>query len=94
MQAEWVTQMVTYMAARGLTFSEPSQAAEDAWTESVYADFARTLLAEANAWWVKTTTKPDGSVLRRTLVYVGGGPAYRKRCEEVAYCNYEGFELA
>ena len=94
LQAEWVTQMVTYMAARGLTFSEPSQAAEDAWTESVYADFARTLLAEANAWWVKTTTKPDGSVLRRTLVYVGGGPAYRKRCEEVAYCNYEGFELA
>lgn len=31
---------------------------------------------------------------RRTLVYVGGGPEYRKRCEEVAYGGYEGFELA
>ena len=94
LQAEWVSQMIIYMKARGLTYSEPSQAAEDAWTEAVYADFSRTLLAEANAWWVKVTNKPDGTVVRRTLVYVGGGPAYRKRCEEVAYCGYEGFELA
>ena len=94
LQAEWVTQMLVYMAARGFSFAEASQAAEDEWTESVYLDFSRTLLAEANAWWVKTTTKPDGSVLRRTLVHVGGGPEYRKRCEQVAYHDYEGFELA
>lgn len=94
LQAEWVTRMLTYMNERGLSYSEPSQAAEDQWTESVYADFARTLLAEANAWWVKVTNKPDGSVVRRTLVHVGGGPEYRRQCEEVAYCDYEGFELA
>ena len=94
LQAEWVTQMLVYLTAKGLSFAEPSQAAEDEWTESIYRDFARTLLAEANAWWVKTTTKPDGSVVRRTLVHVGGGPEYRKRCEQVAYHDYEGFELA
>ncbi len=94
LQAEWVTRMIDYMQERGLTVAEPTQAAEDQWTEEVYRDFARTLLAEANAWWVKTTTKPDGSVVRRTLVHVGGGPEYRKRCEQVAYCDYEGFELA
>jgi len=94
LQAEWVTRMISYMQDRGLTFAEPTKAAEDQWTEEVYRDFARTLLAEANAWWVKTTTKPDGSVVRRTLVHVGGGPEYRKRCEQVAYCDYEGFELA
>lgn len=94
LQAEWVTRMLTYMRDYGLSFAEPSQAAEEQWTAAVYADFARTLMADANAWWVKTTTKPDGSIVRRTLVYVGGGPEYRRRCEEVAYCNYEGFELA
>jgi cation diffusion facilitator CzcD-associated flavoprotein CzcO len=94
LQAEWVTQMLCYMTASGLSFSEPTQAAEDEWTELVYRDFARTLMADANAWWVKTTTKPDGTVVRRTLVYVGGGPEYRKRCEQVAYGGYEGFTLA
>lgn len=94
LQGEWVTRMISYMRDRGLTFSEPGEAAEKQWTEAVYADFARTLMADANAWWVKTTTKPDGTVERRTLVYVGGGPEYRKRCEEVAYSDYAGFELA
>ncbi|WCP11772.1 2-oxo-Delta(3)-4,5,5-trimethylcyclopentenylacetyl-CoA monooxygenase [Sphingobium sp. AntQ-1] len=94
LQGEWVTRMITYMQDRGLTFSEASEAAEAQWTEAVYADFARTLMADANAWWVKTTTKPDGSTVKRTLVYVGGGPEYRKRCEEVAYSDYAGFELA
>jgi cyclohexanone monooxygenase len=94
LQAEWVTQMIEYMDHRQLTVAEPSFAAETEWTEAVYADFARTLMADTNAWWIKTSTKPDGTVVRRTLVYVGGGPEYRKRCAEVAYSDYEGFELA
>ena len=94
LQAEWVTQMLVYMAARGLVCSEPSKAAEEQWTEAIYAEFARTLMADINSWWIKVTHKPDGSVVRRTLVYVGGGPEYRRRCEEVAYCDYEGFELS
>ncbi|ABD25923.1 Cyclohexanone monooxygenase [Novosphingobium aromaticivorans DSM 12444] len=94
LQAEWVLRMIAYMQARGLTSSEPSERAEQRWTEEVYRDFSRTLLAEANAWWVKTTERPDGTIERRTLVHVGGGPEYRKRCEQVAYKNYEGFEMA
>lgn len=94
LQAEWVTRMVSYMSNRGLTYSAPSEAAEAQWTEEIYRDFSRTLLAEANAWWVKVTEKPDGTIVRRTLVHVGGGPEYRKRCEQVAYCDYDGFELA
>jgi cation diffusion facilitator CzcD-associated flavoprotein CzcO len=94
LQAEWVAQMIDYMKHHNLTVSEPSLAAENEWTEAIYVEFARTLMANTNAWWVKTSTKPDGTVVRRTLVYVGGGPEYRKRCAEVAYADYEGFELA
>ena len=93
LQAEWVTRMLSYMRSHGFTYSQPTQAAEDKWTSAVYADFARTLMAETNAWWIKITHKPDGSVVRRPLVYVGGGPEYRKKCEESAYNSYEGFEL-
>lgn len=93
LQAEWVTNMMAYMRERGFVLSEPDQAAEDEWTKSIYADFARTLMADTNAWWIKTSVKPDGSVVKRTLVYVGGGPEYRKRCAEVAYADYAGFEL-
>ena len=94
LQAEWVTRMLAYLAANELTFSEPTQAAEDEWTESVYKDFARSLMAEGNAWWVKVVERPDGTVQRRTLVYVGGGAEYRKQCEQIAYNGYAGFELA
>ena len=94
LQAEWVTRMISYMKERGLTCAEPTEQAQDAWTEEVYRDFARTLLAEANAWWVKVVKKPDGTIERRSLVHVGGGPEYRKRCEQVAYRDYEGFEVA
>ena len=86
--------MLSYMKAHGLSYSEPTQAAEDKWTDAIYAEFARTLMADVNAWWVKETKRPDGSIVKRTLVYVGGGPEYRKRCEEVAYTGYDGFELA
>lgn len=93
LQAEWVTNMITYMEQRGLTLSQPTQAAEDEWTESIYREFERTLMADTNAWWIKTSVKPDGTVVKRTLVYVGGGPQYRERCAQVAYAHYEGFEL-
>jgi len=94
LQAEWVAQMLNYMTSRGLTYVQPSLAAEKRWTDQVYADFARTLIADANSWWIKVTHKPDGSVIRRTQIYVAGAPEYRKRCEEVAYHDYLGFELA
>lgn len=94
LQGEWVTRMVGYMKARGLTCSEPTERAQDEWTEEVYRDFSRTLLAEANAWWVRVVEKPDGTIERRALVHVGGGPEYRKRCEQVAYHDYQGFEMS
>lgn len=94
LQAEWVTAMIDYMETKGFTMSEPSIEAERDWTDSIYEDFARTLMAETNAWWIKTSVKPDGTVVRRTLVYVGGGPQYRRRCAQVAYAGYEGFELS
>jgi len=94
LQVEWVTRMIEYMRDHALTSCEPDVVAQDRWTDEVYRDFSRTLLSSSDAWWVRTVTKPDGTVQRRALIHVSGGPEYRKRCEEVAYNRYRGFVLA
>lgn len=94
LQVEWVTEMLGYMRAQRLTSSEPAAEYQDQWTQHVYEVYAKTLLAHSDAWWVKTTKNPDGTLTRRALIYVGGAPEYRERCAEVAAKGYQGFELA
>jgi (2,2,3-trimethyl-5-oxocyclopent-3-enyl)acetyl-CoA 1,5-monooxygenase len=93
LQVEWVTEMLEWMRQRALTCAEPVQAYQDEWTRQVYDIYSKTLLAESDAWWVKTTCNADGSITRRALIYVGGAPEYRTRCAEIAAKGYEGFSL-
>jgi cation diffusion facilitator CzcD-associated flavoprotein CzcO len=93
LQVEWVGKMLRDMRNRNLVFSEAQEEAQAKWTDQVYKDFARTLMVEGDAWWVKITNNPDGTQTRRALAYVGGGPEYRKICDRVAYNRYEGFVL-
>lgn len=93
LQAEWVARMIGYMRGRGLEYSEPDPQYQAQWTERVYDDFSKTLLANADAWWVKKKVLLDGTVQRRALVYVGGAPEYRAHCDTVASKGYEGFLL-
>lgn len=93
LQVEWVSRMIGYMHGRGLQYAEPRIEAQEQWTEQVYRVYAKTLLADSDAWWVKTTTNPDGTLRRRALIYVGGAPEYREFCEKVADAGYEGIEL-
>jgi len=76
-----------------LSYGEPETDAQEKWTQQVYEDFSKTLLTEADAWWVKVKTHPDGTQTRRAMVHVSGGPEYRKFCDEVASNDYEGFVL-
>ncbi|UUZ62710.1 hypothetical protein LP417_22720 [Polaromonas sp. P1-6] len=93
LQVEWVSQMLGYMRDHKLSYSEPEADAQEKWTQQVYEDFSKTLLTEADAWWVKVKTHPDGTQTRRAMVHVSGGPEYRKFCDEVASNDYEGFVL-
>ncbi|MES2512378.1 MAG: NAD(P)/FAD-dependent oxidoreductase [Pseudomonadota bacterium] len=93
LQVEWVSRMLGYMRDHKLVYSEPQEEAQDQWTKQVYEDFSKTLLTEADAWWVKVKNHPDGTQTRRAMVHVAGGPEYRKFCEEVAANDYEGFVM-
>jgi len=93
LQVEWVTEMIAYMFKNGLTRSEPAVEYQNQWTQHVYDVYAKTLLAQSDAWWVRITQNPDGTTSRRALIYVGGAPEYRERCADVASKGYEGFVL-
>ncbi len=89
---EWVTDLVRYMRQKGYERIEPTQAAEDAWTQHVYELVAFTLLPTADSWFMGVNQNLPNKK-RTFLAYMGGAPAYRARCDEVAAKGYEGFVL-
>ena len=93
LQVEWMTEMLTYLRDNNLTYSEAKDPAQQAWTDQIYADFEGTLMTEGNAWWVKIKHHADGTISRRALAYIGGGPKYREICADVRNKGYEGFEI-
>jgi len=90
---EWVTALLRHMQQQKLTRVEPTPAAETAWTEHVHEVSQRLLFTQINSWMTGINTNVGGKQKRTVLVYAGGAPAYRKRCDEVAAKGYEGFDL-
>jgi cyclohexanone monooxygenase len=94
LQVEWICEMLDYLRQNKLDYVEADKDAQEKWTADTYAQFEQTLLPQGDAWWVRIKHYPDGRVTRRALAYIGGGPTYRKICDEVAQDGYRGFELA
>ena len=93
LQVEWVTRMIEYMRDKDYSVAETLPEHQEQWTAYVYEMYSKTLLRDSDAWWVKTTHHPDGSVTRRALIFVGHAAEYRALCERVAEQEYEGFAL-
>jgi len=91
---DWVTELLRYMGEKGFTRVEPTEAAEDAWTEHVYESAARLLLLEVDSWMTGVNRNVPGRQKRTFMAYAGGAPKYREKCEEVAANGYDGFMLA
>jgi len=90
---EWVTDLLHYMRNHNHTCVVPTIEAEDAWTEHVYEAAARLLFTQVDSWFTGINTNLPGKQKRTFMLYAGGAPAYRKKCDEVAANGYEGFVL-
>ena len=90
---EWVTQCIEAMREAGKTTIEARPEAQDQWVAHVNEVVSATLMPKANSWYMSANIagKP-----RAFLPYLGpeGIGGYRRKCDEVAAKNYEGFELA
>ncbi|MGR8918976.1 MAG: flavin-containing monooxygenase [Gammaproteobacteria bacterium] len=90
---EWVSDAIAYMREHGYTDMRATQQAEDEWTRHVYEAAQRTLFPSVDSWFTNVNRNlPEKK--KTFLLYTGGSPVYRKKCDEVAAGGYAGFELS
>ena len=90
---EWVTDTIRYMREHGYGHIEPTREAEERWTEHVDETAAGTLFPTADSWFMGINQNIPGRQKRRFLLYAGGAPVYKEKCDDVAAKGYEGFVL-
>ena len=88
---EWVTDCLRHMGENNDTRIVATTEAEDDWTDHVNEVAADTLLLHTDSWFVGANIPGKK---RTFLMYAGGSPAYREKCEDVATKGYEGFTLS
>ncbi len=91
---DWVTDLLRTMRDKGQTRVEPSIEAENAWTAHVIELGAKMLFTKVDSWFMGINSNVAGKQKRTFLLYSGGAPMYREKCDEVAARGYEGFALA
>ena len=90
---EWVTDLMRYMWDHDYQRIVPTVEAEGDWTEHVYDIATRMLLSQVDSWFMGINTNVPDKTKRTFLLYSGGSPAYREKCDDVAANGYEGFVL-
>ena len=92
--ADWVTGLIRFARARGLTRIEATAAGAKAWTDHVMAASEGLLFTEVDSWMTGINRNVEGKQVRRIMRYSGGHPAFRARCEAVAADGYRELALA
>jgi cation diffusion facilitator CzcD-associated flavoprotein CzcO len=91
---DWVADLLAYMRDRGHTRVEPSMDAEDAWTALVQEIARHFMFSQVDSWMTGVNKNVPGRKIRSAMVFAGGAPQYRARCEQVAANGYQGFLLS
>ena len=79
------------MREHGCETMEADKDAEDKCVDHVNEVAHGTLYPQANSWYMGANIPGKPRVF---MPYVGGFDRYKKRCDEVAAKNYEGFTLS
>ena len=90
---EWVTDLITYMRDKKLSEIQPVQQAEEDWTVHVDELAQMTLFPTADSWFMGVNVN-DPTKKRMFMLYAGGAPNYKAKCDEVAAKDYEGFVVS
>ena len=90
---DWATELLRYLRKNGYSRVEPTQEAEDEWTEHVKDTYNYSLLGTTKSWFTGYNSNVAGHDKLRYMIYNGGAPRYRTRLTEVAEGGYKGFAL-
>ncbi len=91
---EWVTGLVRYARAHGLTRVAATEAGVASWTDHVKELGVGLLSNEVDSWMTGINRNVEGKQTRIIARYSGSAPAYRARCDEVAAAGYRELALA
>jgi hypothetical protein len=86
-----VTALLAEMRAHGHTRVEPTPEAEVEWTQHVHDTGRRMLFTQVDSWMMGINSNVAGKDRRTFIVYAGGAPKYREKCDEAAAGGYAGF---
>jgi cyclohexanone monooxygenase len=87
---DWVADCLAYQREHDVASLEATQRAEDDWVAHVNEVAHNTLYPQANSWYMGANIPGKPRVF---LPYIGGIPAYRAICNDVAANGYRGFAL-
>jgi len=90
--ADWITDCIRHMRAKGLERIEARLDAVDKWVAEVNEAARKTVLPMAKHSWYLGANIPGKP--RVFMPYAGGMVRYREICAEVAENGYEGFGLS
>jgi cation diffusion facilitator CzcD-associated flavoprotein CzcO len=90
---DWVAALLAHARERGKARVEPAASAEAEWTAHVHETAKRMLFTKVDSWMTGVHSEVKRARGRTVMVYAGGAPRFRERCEEVAAAGYAGFEL-
>lgn len=90
-QGSWIVDTIVKMRAEGVRSIDPSPEAEKKWTEELIDICQKTLIPTTPSWYTGGNV-PDKRV--EPLIYFGGLPTYREKCNQVLNRGFEGFNLS
>ena len=90
---EWTTDFIKYLREHHIEQVKPKPEAVAEWTEHVYTTGERMLFMKVDSWFTGINSNVPGKQVRTFLLYGGGAPRYRDKCDEVAANDYEGFDM-
>ena len=85
---EWVTNLIGYLAERGITQADARPDAVAAWTQFVKQKAEGLLANEVDSWMTGINQNVESKQVRRIVRYSGSAPDYRKWCDEAAAGGY------
>ena len=87
---DWVADCIAHLEQQRIATIEAAPQAQAQWVAHVNEVADRTLYPRTNSWYTGSNVPGKPRVF---MPYVGGIPAYRKICDEVAAQGYRGFVL-
>ena len=87
---DWITDCLAHMRKQGVSRIEPDAEAQEQWVAHVNEIADLSMRATCSSWYLGSNIEGKPRVF---MPYIGGFPAYVRKCDEIAAAGYTGFSF-